>query len=562
MIPDIFPSCCRHLPGGEAAFPGTDAGDAGGFAAVLKGLKASGGKRPAPPEAVSGRGAHGMTSRPGRYLEALRKGFLSRGKSLDRITVDLRDIGPLRTFLRRCGLSGQKADHFIRSLKEGHPDGGIRASALLRKLEMLFRSEKERGGSVALDIQAVPYLEASLRDAGLTPQEIQEVFNAGRLPDKRIDVKRIVTKLKSFLSGPGRDGSTERPQGDSPTAAAARGQGRKDPDRPGKTDAVLKELIFFLERKSGGSNGNGGLPAEVSSAIGRIVDRAVADAGREKPAVRISTGPSPDPGDRRTIKKARGNGDRDVMKGGLTVSPKKGKAPQPAGTDTVARPGEKTGPAATPGESASGGIPHGEKNVPDPASIHGPKGISASYPSGPHANSSESTGTEAPVDTAQAPIDRVSRPSGGAPSGARPLVPPYISRQAGTQIAKGLLRGDRKVRLQLHPPELGSIKVEMDVKDHVLKIAMTAENSSVKDALQSGIRELREALVDNGVGFEGVDIRIGYESGRSGEGSGSPWGREGDGFEGPEVMALTGEGDEPDLSFSRRGGDRIVDLVA
>jgi flagellar hook-length control protein FliK len=142
------------------------------------------------------------------------------------------------------------------------------------------------------------------------------------------------------------------------------------------------------------------------------------------------------------------------------------------------------------------------------------------------------------------------------------MVPPYVSRQAGVQIARGLIRGERKVRLQLHPPELGSIKVEMDVKDHVLKIAMTAENSSVKDALQSGIRELREALVDHGVGFEGVDIRIGYESGRSGEGSGSSSGREGSGFENPEVAALTGEGDETDLSFSRRAGERIVDLVA
>ena len=71
------------------------------------------------------------------------------------------------------------------------------------------------------------------------------------------------------------------------------------------------------------------------------------------------------------------------------------------------------------------------------------------------------------------------------------------------------------IRLQLKPPELGALKVEMDMKDNILKIGIITENSSVKELLFSSAHELREALVEQGVRLDRLDIQIDYDSSQS-----------------------------------------------
>ena len=82
--------------------------------------------------------------------------------------------------------------------------------------------------------------------------------------------------------------------------------------------------------------------------------------------------------------------------------------------------------------------------------------------------------------------------------------------QVGKQIARSLLRGERIIRFQLKPPDLGFVKVEMDIKDNVLKLGMITENSSVKEILLSHVHELREALVQQGVKLDKVEVQINY----------------------------------------------------
>jgi flagellar hook-length control protein FliK len=101
----------------------------------------------------------------------------------------------------------------------------------------------------------------------------------------------------------------------------------------------------------------------------------------------------------------------------------------------------------------------------------------------------------------------------------RSSLPAYLVDQVGKQISRSILRGDRIVRLQLKPPDLGRVKINIDIKDNVLKLGMITEHSSVKELLLSNVHELRGALVSQGIKLENIDIQINTGFGQSLAGS-------------------------------------------
>jgi flagellar hook-length control protein FliK len=71
------------------------------------------------------------------------------------------------------------------------------------------------------------------------------------------------------------------------------------------------------------------------------------------------------------------------------------------------------------------------------------------------------------------------------------------------------------VTLKLKPPDLGTVGIKIDIKDHALRLSMTAEHHSVKELLLNNVHELKEALVQHGVKLEKVDVQINYNFGQS-----------------------------------------------
>jgi flagellar hook-length control protein FliK len=146
-----------------------------------------------------------------------------------------------------------------------------------------------------------------------------------------------------------------------------------------------------------------------------------------------------------------------------------------------------------------------------------------------------------------------------------PTFPSYLINQVGKQIARSVLRGDRIIRLQLKPPELGVMKVEVDMKDNILKLGMITENSSVKELLLSNVHELREALVQQGVKLEKLDIQISYDFGQALDNlkEGSKEGQRD--MQETDGLPFMAEGDTEDsLTVARvmENNNHLVDLVA
>jgi flagellar hook-length control protein FliK len=75
------------------------------------------------------------------------------------------------------------------------------------------------------------------------------------------------------------------------------------------------------------------------------------------------------------------------------------------------------------------------------------------------------------------------------------------------QRARLFMQGDKStIRIQLNPPELGSLKLEFTVEDDVLEAKIFVERSVVKEIIEKDIPRLRELLADTEVDVGKLDV--------------------------------------------------------
>ena len=86
--------------------------------------------------------------------------------------------------------------------------------------------------------------------------------------------------------------------------------------------------------------------------------------------------------------------------------------------------------------------------------------------------------------------------------------PPNVVETVGKEIAAFLQRGDRILKLQLKPAELGIVNIEMDTKDNVVKLSIVAESSSAKELFLANHNDLRRVLEGHGVKLESLDVQM------------------------------------------------------
>jgi hypothetical protein len=62
--------------------------------------------------------------------------------------------------------------------------------------------------------------------------------------------------------------------------------------------------------------------------------------------------------------------------------------------------------------------------------------------------------------------------------------------------------------LRLDPPELGRLRISVQMHDQLLTLKVQAETSAGHDALQSRISELRSALQQQGIQLQQLDVEL------------------------------------------------------
>ena len=545
-------------------------------------------------KSVQKRSLHRYTKLPGAglpledrycfYLESLRKGLLARGKPLNRISLNSQDLPVLKRFLYQCGFSQEGVERFLRELVENNPHGEIDLSQFFLKIDELGPPRRRIYQPITLEPSAIPYIESVLRDFGLTPREIEHALSAARVEGRGLDLDRFIIKIKQISNqiNAGTQVAIDQRSVNKISIrdlSAARVEGRGlDLDRfiikikqisnqinAGTQVAIdqrsvnkisIRDLITALEQMKGGSTKGNQLPNDVKATIDQILERAAITEDKDRPIASLLS-----------LSKLR-------LLDPLSKE-RKSKKGKPVERQGLLSPSKEKGTINAKNGQQRGEDPHHVRNLRSFSDLDtdqarqsrlspaarddGGRGLNTGAKEEGYVLKSEITIMDIPhgskSSTAAQAINTVKQ----HPEPVRDFFPAYLIDQVGKQISRSILRGEKVIRLQLKPPDLGVLKVEVDIKGNILKLGMIAENSSIKELLLSNVHELREALVEQGVKLDRLDIQINYNSGQSLTNSKEGQGQELDG--GPFVA----EDDKEDPIPGARNmatGDHLLDLVA
>ncbi len=477
------------------------------------------------------------------YIESLRKRLLAKGKPLNKISLNSKDLFVLKKFLSQCGFSKEKVDGLLQELAENNPKGEIDLSLFFRKVAELESSKGKSDQPVSLDISAIPYVESLLKDFGLSQKELDNAFSSARLKGGKLDLTKFLIELKK-VSGqikqrdPDKNHLTVDRNIFLKVFKKLEGAGIRIPEKETGGRVSLKDLIAALEQITGGEVEGGQLPGDVKTAIDQIVERVAVPAEKEGLASSLLS-----------FSKLRLNALHPNEKAG-----KKANTIEKSNFLSILEKNNKT----TENEDILALL---KKNSVMNAEKVQEKAERPSLSKSAKLLSSPDVSPDIAGSTFTDTINNAKN----QPKIARDLLPAYLINQVGRQISRSILKGESVFKLQLHPPELGGMKVDMDIKDNILKLGVIIENSSVKELLLSNAHELRQALVEQGVKLDKLNIQISYNSGQSlnnSKGSSKQnqrWGK------GTNSISLIGEnGSEQPQSMQRfmLGSDRLLDLTA
>ena len=119
---------------------------------------------------------------------------------------------------------------------------------------------------------------------------------------------------------------------------------------------------------------------------------------------------------------------------------------------------------------------------------------------------------------------------------------PALGARLMTMVANDV----QHARIQLDPPELGSLEIRMQVQNDQASVQVSAQSHQVKDVLDSSAQRLRDALAAEGIELN--DFSVSADSGGQGRDSGS------DGSDGADNGYASGSGVEGDETV---GGSEV-----
>jgi hypothetical protein len=482
-------------------------------------------------------------------IESLRKVFLAKGGSLQNIFLSTKELPGIRELLSQCGFSDEDIEQFLQELLKDNPSRQISLTEFFDKAAELNLRRSELDRDIHLESGAIPYIEAALRDCGVTPKQLDHALSTAREDGGDLDLQALANAVRELHSKLDADGANQanklrldrfvRELEDAINRIVL-GKGLAHGDRitVGRdfVQRVIHKLVNLGNGNVSGSAGNtvsmehvlsgvekttpdqgNQLPAEISKTIDQIVESAAAAKKQDGPIPLVPPFSKVKVFDLHSRQRnAKGKNSKS------TLSALEGKGATKA-TDQNGQPLSLSGKTGMSSELESSQAVESrpQDGAHDLRLEAGIKEI-LSNASGPS------------FSGAAGEVSESERPA------ARNFLPGYLVEQVGRQIARSLLAGKRIVRLQLRPPELGAVKVEMDIKENVLRLGMITENSSVKELLLSNAHELRDALVEQGVKLERLDVQINYDSNQSlaytkeHPGEEQRWIRDADGFLVPE----------------------------
>jgi hypothetical protein len=346
-----------------------------------------------------------------------------------------------------------------------------------------------------------------LRNFGLTPNEVNGILNTSMMEAGGMDLNRLIINLKDFV---GQTGGQKEVTIDQDLWQQVAGKieqaGIQTKNKGQGVQISMDDFIKTLEEVTGTSDRKNQLPPIVKATIDQILAKVVVSDERYKPAASLLIPQDPrytDPFLKEKISPASIADEKErgllPLKAKPTLSENENRL-TPIQKPVAAGAGERIHSPGSKAESIN--IYNQERDL-EP--LYHPKNVSSFFDdSHPPGRSISLHATDTNKFNGRPESDSL---------------PAYLIDQVGKQLSRSILRGDQVVRLKMKPPDLGLLKINIDIKENVLKLGMIAENHAVKELLLSNVHELREALVEQGVKLERIDIQMNHGFGESQPGS-------------------------------------------
>ncbi len=90
----------------------------------------------------------------------------------------------------------------------------------------------------------------------------------------------------------------------------------------------------------------------------------------------------------------------------------------------------------------------------------------------------------------------------------------YLVDQITEKMTMGVRNGQSRVNIQLHPPSLGKVQVELTLNNNKLSAMIIAETPHVKAVLESNMDQLRTALQNANIEVESFSVDVGRDGGQ------------------------------------------------
>jgi hypothetical protein len=439
-----------------------------------------------------------------RYLDALREGFLKRGVSPDNVYISRNDSDMLAGFLRECGFPETKIKETISRITGSRPDGMIKLSDFIAEAEKPTDSGKKEKPPVVLESSAIPKIESIMIGSGLSIKESGHLLSSSRAKDGGLDLDRLISGLKKM-------DKTEK-GGLNNTDDKISGKITGLPAGKDELIAGLERLRSSLGCESAGPDGPGPNVKQEGSRHkeGNVADIRLQDKTSGLPQdVRVSM-------EKIIQKSTTGPVKTDLVDAGMrfTGSP----ADQMKGGSKTDEPLKiQEGGMKAFRVSGKSGARHAENTgIDEPARNGKQKSVSErEHTDGDDKGAVNETLTE-----------RLTAKSGGVFRGnihtdlAGDFAAKTISRNGGynaqseysmdrmgMHIAKSIARGDGVLKLNLSPPELGTVNLYIKMKDNALHLGIVTENPAAKEAIVAGYYDLKNSLADQGIRLETVNVQ-------------------------------------------------------
>lgn len=87
-------------------------------------------------------------------------------------------------------------------------------------------------------------------------------------------------------------------------------------------------------------------------------------------------------------------------------------------------------------------------------------------------------------------------------------IPAYVTRQVSQQMASIVRSGANSLTLNLKPAHLGSVNMEISMKDGSLQATLTADSVAAKHTLEAGLDMLRDQLNQQGIKIDRIEVAV------------------------------------------------------